>query len=115
MASGTEVNAPYGLEPINLIGGQVFAGSTRMYQIQYGYATAIFNGDFVKVVRGSVTRAAIGATTYYASTSRTAAARRKKDKKDKGKKKKPVKDEEGPILEEIPPKAESLVDGASFR
>ena len=63
MASGTEVNAPYGLEPINLIGGQVFAGSTRMYPIQYGYATAIFNGDFVKVVRGSVTRAAIGATT----------------------------------------------------
>lgn len=63
MASGTEVNAPYGLEPINLIGGQVFAGSTRMYPIQYGYATAIGNGDFVKVVRGSVTRAAIGATT----------------------------------------------------
>jgi hypothetical protein len=23
------VNAPYGLKPINLIGGQVFAGSTR--------------------------------------------------------------------------------------
>lgn len=63
MASGTEVNAPYGLEPINLIGGQVFAGSTRMYPIQYGYATNIFNGDFVKVVRGSATRAAIGATT----------------------------------------------------
>lgn len=63
MASGTEVNAPYGLEPINLIGGQVFAGSTRMYPIQYGYATDIFNGDFVKVVRGSATRAAIGATT----------------------------------------------------
>jgi hypothetical protein len=63
MASGTEVNAPYGLEPINLIGGQVFAGSTRMYPIQYGYATNIFNGDFVKVVKGSATRAAIGATT----------------------------------------------------
>ena len=63
MASGTDVTAPYGLKPINLIGGQVFAGSTRMYPIQYGYATNIFNGDFVKVVRGSVTRAAIGATT----------------------------------------------------
>ena len=63
MASGTDVTAPYGLKPINLIGGQVFAGSTRMYPIQYGYATDIFNGDFVKVVRGSVTRAAIGATT----------------------------------------------------
>jgi hypothetical protein len=63
MASGTDVTAPYGLKPINLIGGQVYAGSTRMYPIQYGYATDIFNGDFVKVVRGSVTRAAIGATT----------------------------------------------------
>lgn len=63
MASGTDVTVPYGLKPINLIGGQVFAGSTRMYPIQYGYATNIFYGDFVKVVRGSVTRAAIGATT----------------------------------------------------
>ena len=63
MASGTDVTVPYGLKPINLIGGQVFAGSTRMYPIQYGYATDIFYGDFVKVVRGSVTRAAIGATT----------------------------------------------------
>jgi hypothetical protein len=63
MASGTDVTAPYGLKPINLIGGQVFAGSTRMYPIQYGYATNIFNGDFVKVVRGSLTRVSIGAAT----------------------------------------------------
>jgi hypothetical protein len=63
MASGTDVTAPYGLKPINLIGGQVFAGSTRMYPIQYGYATSIFNGDFVKVVRGSLTRVSIGAAT----------------------------------------------------
>jgi hypothetical protein len=34
-----------------------------MYPIQYGYATDIFNGDFVKVVRGTVTRVAIGAAT----------------------------------------------------
>lgn len=57
------VSAPYGLKPINLIGGQVFAGSTRMYPIQYAYATSIFYGDFVKVVRGSVTRATIEDTT----------------------------------------------------
>ena len=63
MASGTDVTVPYGFLPINLIGGQVFAGSTRMYPIQYGYTTDIFYGDFVKVVRGSATRAAIGATT----------------------------------------------------
>jgi len=30
-----------------LIGGQVFAGATRQYQIASGYATAIFNGDLV--------------------------------------------------------------------
>jgi len=63
MASGTDVTAPYGFLPINLIGGQVYAGSTRMYPIQYGYATNIFYGDFVKVVRGSATRVSIGAAT----------------------------------------------------
>jgi hypothetical protein len=63
MASGTDVTVPYGFLPINLIGGQVYAGSTRMYPIQYGYDTNIFYGDFVKVVRGSLTRVSIGATT----------------------------------------------------
>jgi len=63
MASGTDVTVPYGFLPINLIGGQVYAGSTRMYPIQYGFATDIFYGDFVKVVRGSLTRVSIGATT----------------------------------------------------
>jgi hypothetical protein len=63
MASGTNVSAPYGLKPINLIGGQVFAGSTRALPIQYGYATNIFYGDFVKVLRGSVTRAAVSTGT----------------------------------------------------
>ena len=42
------VSAPYGLKPINLIGGQVFAGATRLMQIASGYATSIFYGDFVK-------------------------------------------------------------------
>jgi len=44
------VDGPYGLKPVNLIGGQVFAGSTRELPIQYGYATNIFYGDFVKLV-----------------------------------------------------------------
>ena len=48
------VDAPYGLKPINLIGGQVFAGSTRNYPIQYGYATNIFYGDIVNIIRGSI-------------------------------------------------------------
>ena len=42
------VSAPYGLKPINLIGGQVFAGATRLMQIASGYATSIFYGDLVK-------------------------------------------------------------------
>ena len=50
------VNAPYGLKPINLIGGQVFAGSTREYAIPYGYATSIFYGDIVGLTRGNVQR-----------------------------------------------------------
>ena len=38
---------PYGLEPINLIGGQVFAGQTRQIPIASGSATDIFYGDVV--------------------------------------------------------------------
>jgi hypothetical protein len=53
------VAAPYGLKPVNLIGGQVFAGSTRNVQIQYGYATNIFYGDFVSITRGFATRLAV--------------------------------------------------------
>ena len=53
------VSAPYGLKPLNLIGGQVFAGSTRMYNIQYGYSTDIFYGDFVVLSRGFATRASV--------------------------------------------------------
>jgi len=57
------VSAPYGLLAQNLIGGQVFAGSTRMYPIQYGFATDIFYGDFVVLSRGFITRASVAAGT----------------------------------------------------
>jgi len=57
------VDAPYGLKPINLIGGQVFAGSTRSLPIQYGYATDIFYGDFVVLSRGFITRASVSTGT----------------------------------------------------
>jgi len=53
------VEGPYGLRPVNLIGGQVFAGSTRSLPIQYNYATNIFFGDFVVLASGFITRAAI--------------------------------------------------------
>jgi hypothetical protein len=57
------IDAPYGLKPINLIGGQVFAGSTRTLPIQYGYATDIFYGDFVVLSRGFITRASVSTGT----------------------------------------------------
>lgn len=53
------VPAPYGLKPINLIGGQVFAGSTRKLPMQYAYATNIFYGDTVVLSRGFITRASV--------------------------------------------------------
>lgn len=37
--------APYGLRPINLIGGQPYAGSTRLIKIASGYAQNIFYGQ----------------------------------------------------------------------
>lgn len=43
------VSAPYGLVPINLIGGQVFAGATRQIPIDSASATAIYFGDLVKL------------------------------------------------------------------
>lgn len=66
------VPGPYGFKPLNLIGGQVFSGSTRNLPIQYGYSTNIFYGDVVAITRGFVTRitlttgaaAATGATGY---------------------------------------------------
>ena len=43
------VSKPYGLQPVNLIGGQVYAGSTRLFRIASGYATSIYYGDVVKM------------------------------------------------------------------
>jgi hypothetical protein len=57
------VDKPYGLQPVNLIGGQVFAGSTRSLPIQYAYATDIFYGDFVVLSRGFITRASVATGT----------------------------------------------------
>ena len=48
------VAAPYGYKPVNLIGGQVYAGSTRNLPIQYNSTNAIFYGDFVYLNAGYV-------------------------------------------------------------
>ena len=57
------VDAPYGLRPVNLIGGQVFAGATRLMQIASGYATSIFYGDLVKRVSDGTIEKDTGTTT----------------------------------------------------
>ena len=61
------VSAPYGLKPINLIGGQVFAGATRQLVIANtsgtGYGTSIFYGDVVKLVSGGTIQKDTGETT----------------------------------------------------
>ena len=48
------VDAPYGFKPVNLLGGQVFSGSTREYPIAYNYGTSIFYGDPVTLASGFV-------------------------------------------------------------
>ena len=57
------IDAPYGLKPVNLIGGQVFSGSTRMYNINYAYPTDIFYGDFVALSRGNLERISVSTGT----------------------------------------------------
>lgn len=62
-----QIPAPYGLKPVNLVGGQVFTQGIRQYPIQYGYNANIFFGDFVRVSPsapgGMLLRAAVGAAT----------------------------------------------------
>jgi hypothetical protein len=61
------VSAPYGLKPVNLIGGQVFAGATRQMRIASGYNTSIFYGDIVsRIADGTIAKEA--GTTSVAAT-----------------------------------------------
>jgi hypothetical protein len=60
------VNAPYGLKPINLIGGQVFAGQTRELPIASNYGTVINNGDIVRLASGFIVKET-GTTTVSAT------------------------------------------------
>ena len=57
------VSAPYGLRPVNLIGGQVYAGATRLMKIASAYATDIFYGDVVKRVSDGTVEKDTGTST----------------------------------------------------
>jgi len=46
------VAGPYGFQPLNLIGGQVFAGATRQIPIASGSGTSIYYGDVVRLNTG---------------------------------------------------------------
>ena len=48
------VSGAYGYKPINLIGGQVFSGSTRNYPVAYNNSAAIFYGDPVTLSGGYI-------------------------------------------------------------
>lgn len=57
------VAAPYGFKPVNLIGGQVFSGSTRNYPIAYNYNTNIYYGDLVTLTAGFIVPATLPVST----------------------------------------------------
>ncbi len=62
-------SVPYGLKPVNLLGGQSFAGSTRLYKIPSGYAVNIFNGDPVIITSTGATRGTVA--RFNATTTAT--------------------------------------------
>jgi hypothetical protein len=63
------VNGPYGLVPVNLMGGIPFAGSTRMIPIAQNYGTSMFNGDVVGLSGGNAI-----ITTYNANSASAVSA-----------------------------------------
>jgi hypothetical protein len=66
-------SSPYGLRPINLLGGQSFAGSTRLYAMSSGYTTAIQYGDPVLVINTGSTATALRGTIGRFNTTTSAA------------------------------------------
>ena len=59
--------SPYGLRPVNLIGGQPYAGSTRLIKINNAYAANIFYGQPVSINSSGVVIAETGTTTVAAT------------------------------------------------
>ena len=57
------VSGPYGLIPINLIGGQVFASATRLIPIATNSTTSIFFGDVVKLDSAGTLAKDVGTNT----------------------------------------------------
>ena len=60
--------SPYGLKPVNLIGGQSFAGATREIKLSTNNTAAIYNGDVVQLTSAGNPQA-IAATPTAGTTS----------------------------------------------
>ena len=57
------VDGPYGLIPVNLIGGQVFASAARSIPIATNSSTAIFFGDVVRLAATGTLEKDVGTNT----------------------------------------------------
>lgn len=57
------VAAPYGLRPVNLVGGRVYNHAFREYAMTTNSATAIYNGDLVTLTAGQPAAMAATPTT----------------------------------------------------
>ena len=67
-------SSPYGLRPVNLLGGQVYAGATRLYAIAANYNVNIQFGDPVIIVNTGASRgtlARFNATTTATTVTNT--------------------------------------------
>jgi hypothetical protein len=62
-------SSPYGLRPINLLGGQSYAGSTREYAIPASFAVSIQYGDPVIITNTGSTRGTLA--RFNATTTAT--------------------------------------------
>jgi hypothetical protein len=62
-------SSPYGLRPINLLGGQSYAGSTREYAIPASFGTSIQYGDPVIITNTGSTRGTLA--RFNATTTAT--------------------------------------------
>lgn len=59
--------SPYGLRPVNLIGGQPYAGSTRLVKINNAYGSNIFYGQPVSINASGVVIAETGTSNVAAT------------------------------------------------
>lgn len=57
------VPAAYGLKPVGVSGGRMYAGSTRLIPIASGYGYNLFNGDVVTASSGSLVVTTLGAAS----------------------------------------------------